>query len=60
MSNPYHPKDLQGNHYNQEFQIWEEGRRAGIKEVVEYIEKKHLMRPEREDIWEAKLKEWLI
>ena len=61
MNNPYYLKDTQGDYYNQypEFQVWEEGRLAGIKEVVEWIN------IHREDIdavdeWKAKLKEWGI
>ena len=39
MNNPYYLKDSSGDYYNQypEFQTWEEGKQAGIKEVVEWI-----------------------
>ncbi len=69
-ANPYYRKEIDGGFYNKypEFQIWEDGKRAGIKEVVEWIKANN----KREgsppycfsavwfdyDKWQAFLKEW--
>ncbi len=39
MTNPYYHRDTDGNYYNEypAFQIWEDGRQEGIREVVEYL-----------------------
>ena len=63
--NPYHLSDTDGGVYNQypEFQIWEDGRKAGIREAVEWILSKQI-----QPVYEIKLdymmtqrlKEWGI
>ncbi len=38
-ANPYYLKDTEDNYYNKypEFQIWEDGKKAGIREVVKSL-----------------------
>ncbi len=61
MNNPYYLKDTDGFQYP-EFQIWEEGRQVGIKEVVEWITHYNdditLSEMRGLDCWNEKLKEW--
>ena len=68
MNNPYYLKDTEGDYYNKypEFQAWEEGKQAGIKEIVEWIEGNKGFY-EGDDAftildfqWQSKLKEWGI
>ena len=62
-ANPYYLRDGEGNYYNQypEFQIWEAGRQAGIKEVVDFVDTYKLYAGNISipgKAWQAKPKEW--
>ncbi len=71
MNNPYYLKDTRGDYYNKypEFQIWEEGRLAGIKEVVGEVEMAHGIELNDDKCnvltitktwWQSKLRDWGI
>ena len=65
-ANPYYLRDTDGGYYNKypEFEVYEEGRRAGIKTVVDWIETKGTNTSDGTiySFWnmtlQAKLKEW--
>ncbi len=74
-ANPYYLKDLDGGFYNKypEFQVWEDGYKAGIKEAmawgndyctghsaIGYSGGNNRLRRECPRCWQSKLKEWGI